>query len=101
MRLHGKLAVISGASRGIGKSIARLLAHHGASTILLGRESRTLEATRNSLASVVGQSHGSHQIDVSKPNDWDNLIKEIPTPDILINAAGKLSIVYRAITDMD
>lgn len=90
MRLHGKLAVISGASRGIGASIARTLAQRGASTVLLGRQLETLERTRQSLVCNLddNQTHKAFPLDVARPEEWDALIKEISTPDILVNVAG-------------
>lgn len=43
MKLKGKVAIITGATAGIGKSIAYLFAEEGASTILIARRKERLE----------------------------------------------------------
>lgn len=45
-KLFGKVAVITGASMGIGEAIANLFARHGAQVVLLSRDSARLEAAR-------------------------------------------------------
>ena len=48
LRLHGKVAVVTGGSRGIGYAIARTLAAEGCSVVITGRRAATLtkSATR-------------------------------------------------------
>lgn len=45
-KLVGKVAVITGASMGIGEAIAKIFARHGAQVVLLSRDSARLEAAR-------------------------------------------------------
>ena len=46
MDLNGKVAVITGASMGIGEAIAKLFAGHGANVVLLSRDAERAEAAR-------------------------------------------------------
>jgi NAD(P)-dependent dehydrogenase (short-subunit alcohol dehydrogenase family) len=48
--LGGKVAVVTGASRGIGAALASALAHAGAAVGLLGRDAQALAATQAALA---------------------------------------------------
>ncbi len=48
--LGGKVAVVTGASRGIGGALASALAHAGAAVALLGRDTQALSATQAALA---------------------------------------------------
>ncbi|MFI8090671.1 SDR family oxidoreductase [Streptomyces sp. NPDC086080] len=47
--LHGRTAVVTGAARGIGAAMARVLVERGATVALLGREESTLAEVRDSL----------------------------------------------------
>jgi uncharacterized protein len=46
-KLSGKVAVVTGASMGIGEAIARVFADHGANVVLLSRDAGRAEAARN------------------------------------------------------
>ena len=50
-RLEDKIAVVTGASKGIGKAIALALAHEGASVLVTARTTQAIEA----LADQIGQ----------------------------------------------
>jgi len=54
--LKGKNAIITGASRGIGESIAHLLAKQGAFCILVSRKSEDLEVVENAIKSKGGSA---------------------------------------------
>jgi NAD(P)-dependent dehydrogenase (short-subunit alcohol dehydrogenase family) len=47
--LEGKVAIVTGASRGIGEAIARALSDHGARTVLASRKQETLEEVARSI----------------------------------------------------
>jgi gluconate 5-dehydrogenase len=64
--LHGRRALITGASRGLGRAIAQALAEAGADLILVGRERENLEQARKEL-SATGVRIESLQGDISTP----------------------------------
>lgn len=55
-RLHGKVAIITGAGRGIGKAIALAYAKEGASVCCAARSSEQIEETARQIAKAGGQS---------------------------------------------
>ena len=81
--LDGKTALVTGASRGIGRAIAAELAAAGAS-VVLGYRSGQEEA--ESLAAEIGGR--AVQADVSSPEDARRLVEEAGDLDILVNNAG-------------
>ena len=81
--LDGKLALVTGASRGIGRAIAVELAHAGA-TLVLGHRSGTEEA--EALAAELGAR--TVQADVSSAEDARRLVEEAGDIDVLVNNAG-------------
>ena len=86
--LKGKKALITGASGGIGKEIARTLDSFGAEICISGRNSEEL----NSLNNTVNQECKIITCDLTKDNDITNLVKEaeegLGQIDILVNNAG-------------
>ncbi len=52
IHVEGKVAIVTGASRGIGESIARVLAQSGASVMLASRKQEGLEAARERMLSA-------------------------------------------------
>ena len=81
--LEGKLALVTGASRGIGRAIATELAAAGAE-LVLGYRSGKDEA--DELASRLGAR--AIQADVSSPGDAKRLVEEAGDVDVLVNNAG-------------
>jgi 3-oxoacyl-[acyl-carrier protein] reductase len=81
--LEGKAALITGASRGIGRAIAAELAAAGA-TVVVGYRSGADEA--NALASELGGR--AVQADVSSAEDAARLVADAGDLDILVNNAG-------------
>jgi 3-oxoacyl-[acyl-carrier protein] reductase len=81
--LEGKNALVTGASRGIGRAIAAELARAGAN-VVVGYRSGKDEAEE--LASEIGGR--AVQADVSSPEDARRLVEEAGDVDILVNNAG-------------
>ena len=81
--LEGKTALVTGASKGIGKAIATELAAAGA-TVVVGYRSGKDEA--EALATELGGS--AIQADVSSAEDAKRLVEEAGDLDILVNCAG-------------
>jgi 3-oxoacyl-[acyl-carrier protein] reductase len=90
--LANKTALVTGASRGIGKAIAIALAEAGANVAVNYRE-RKKEADETVAAiKYLGRKSVAVQADVSKSQDVANLIKQVEavlgSVDILVNNAG-------------
>ncbi len=81
--LEGKTALVTGASRGIGRAIAVELARAGASVVVGYRSGRD---EGEALATEIGGR--AVQADVSQPDDAARLVQEAGDLDILVNNAG-------------
>jgi len=81
--LEGKTALVTGASKGIGRAIAEELARAGAS-VVVGYRSAQDEAEE--LASAIGGR--AVQADVSSPAEARRLVEEAGDVDVLVNNAG-------------
>jgi 3-oxoacyl-[acyl-carrier protein] reductase len=81
--LEGKNALVTGASRGIGRAIAVELANAGASVVV---GYRTGKDEAEALASEIGGR--AVQADVSSPDDAARLVEEAGDVDVLVNNAG-------------
>ena len=81
--LEGKTALVTGASRGIGRAIAAELASAGAKVVL---SYRTGAKEADALASEIGGK--AVQADVSDPASAAALVEEAGDVDILVNNAG-------------
>jgi 3-oxoacyl-[acyl-carrier protein] reductase len=81
--LAGKRALVTGASKGIGRAIAEELARAGA-TVVVGYRSGKDDAEQ--LASEIGGS--AVQADVSSSDDAKRLVDEAGDIDVLVNKAG-------------
>ncbi|MGE4430372.1 MAG: SDR family NAD(P)-dependent oxidoreductase [Sphingobium sp.] len=89
-RLTGKVAIITGAARGMGASHARIFAREGAKLVLTDLNAEGGEA----LAREIGEAAIFVAHDVTSPDAWEKLVAKavdhFGTIDILVNNAGIL-----------
>jgi 3alpha(or 20beta)-hydroxysteroid dehydrogenase len=87
-KLDGRVALITGGSRGQGEAEARLFVREGARVVLA--DVRGLEGEK--LAKALGQAARYEQLDVTKPADWARVVRGIEAGegrlDVLVNNAG-------------
>ena len=90
-RLDGKVAVVTGASSGLGVAFAQALAQAGADVVLGARRSERLSDT-GALIEAEGRNFAALKTDVTKPEDCTALIavaiERFGRVDILVNNAG-------------
>ncbi|MBT8490763.1 MAG: SDR family oxidoreductase, partial [Deltaproteobacteria bacterium] len=89
--LKGKVALITGASRGIGKACALALAEEGCNVAICARNKETLDEAAEEIRTR-GTEVLAVQADVTKSDDNKNFIsqalKKFGRIDILVNNAG-------------
>lgn len=89
--LKGRVAVVSGASSGIGRHMAVTLARAGAQVIGMARRAEGLQSLVNEIADQGGRAEAIG-VDLSAEDNWSRLAEAATemfgAPDILVNAAG-------------
>ena len=99
MRLQDRIAIVTGSTSGIGKSIAIGFAREGAAVVVCGRRE---ELAKSIAADLVGEGHRATAIrlDVTDPESIDNLVNkvlgEFGKIDILVNNSGISPVWKRA-----
>ncbi|MDG3087624.1 3-oxoacyl-ACP reductase FabG [Vibrio hannami] len=88
MTLEGKIALVTGASRGIGRSIAELLVERGATVI----GTATSENGAAAISEYLGENGKGMALNVTQPESIESVLKaineEFGAIDILVNNAG-------------
>ena len=87
LRVDGQVALVTGAGRGIGATIARYLAEAGAEVILLSRTLSELQTVAQQITDAGGRASIRH-CDVTDAKALRAIIDELPRLDILVNNAG-------------
>jgi hypothetical protein len=90
LNLRGRTALITGASKGIGRAIADVLAREGCNLILVSRTAADLEAARNDIAASHNVMVVTHALDLSTSAAVDRLAAAHPDINILVNNAGAI-----------
>ena len=87
MRLSGKIALVTGGSRGIGFATAKILSENGATVIITAKNQERLEKSTSEIPNVIGIT-----ADIRNKNDVKNVVSKIVEKfgklDILVNNAG-------------
>ena len=89
--IHGKVALVTGASSGLGDHFSRTLASHGATVVAAARRTDRLDALVIEIAKAGGSAIAVH-LDVTSRESVDAAFEQatrtVGTPDIVINNAG-------------
>lgn len=99
MRLDGKVAIVTGGGRGIGKAIAGRFAHEGARVMIAELDADVGQQAAEELTRA-GKTASFRRTDVSEPDHVQPLLRETVNEfgglDILINNAAIASFPFRA-----
>jgi len=94
--LTGKVAIVTGAGRGIGRAIALGLAEHGADVIVSARTKTEIESTAGEIKKL-GRKALALVLDMTRVDQFDayvsKVLKEFGHIDILVNNAGTAFII--------
>ncbi|HEY1347637.1 MAG TPA: SDR family NAD(P)-dependent oxidoreductase, partial [Streptosporangiaceae bacterium] len=87
LQLAGRVAFITGASKGIGRAVAGQLAHEGADVVITARTGEPLEAAAKQIAAETGQAVVPMAGDMSVTQDVQRCV------DATLARFGKIDIL--------
>jgi len=90
LNLHGKTALVTGASKGIGLAVAKALAAEGCNLHLAARGKETLEGAREAIRKRHQVAVALHPLDLSRSESVGRLAESCRDVDILVNNAGAI-----------
>ena len=88
--LRGRKALVTGASKGIGRACAEVLAEEGVDVALVSRTAADLERARAEIAGKHNVGVRVFALDLSDSGNVDRLAAECADIDILVNNAGAI-----------
>ena len=86
--LSGKKGIVCAASKGLGRAVAKSLAHEGVNLVINARSSDSLEQTAKGIRSETGVDVVPIAADITTEAGREAVLAACPDPDILINNAG-------------
>jgi NAD(P)-dependent dehydrogenase (short-subunit alcohol dehydrogenase family) len=102
--LTGRVAFVTGGTRGIGRAVVSTLAAAGADVVVVSRKAEACERTVAEVAEEFGRRAYALPANVSRWADCDRVVEEAYAAagrvDILVNNAGS-SLLYDDVTDID
>jgi NAD(P)-dependent dehydrogenase (short-subunit alcohol dehydrogenase family) len=109
VRMDGRVAVITGASTGLGLAMAKEFAASGGSVAILARKADVLATAKAEVQKAAGKSNGrfeAYSCDVSKAEPiaetWKKIEADFGKVDILVNNAGiSHAKPFETVTDAD
>jgi 3-oxoacyl-[acyl-carrier protein] reductase len=109
VRMDGRVAVITGASTGLGLAMAKEFAASGGSVAILARKAEALATAKAEVQKAAGKSNGrfeAYSCDVSKAepiaDTWKKIEADFGKVDILVNNAGiSHAKPFETVTDAD
>ena len=99
----GKVALVTGAGRGIGRAIAIALARAGCEVVITARSIDQLTAVRREISAFQGVARAI-QADLTRDDDIESLVQSCGPVDFLINNAGwgrRAAVVRAKVEDWD
>jgi NAD(P)-dependent dehydrogenase (short-subunit alcohol dehydrogenase family) len=88
--LRGKKALVTGASKGIGRACAEALAEEGCDIVLVSRTAADLDAAKAAIAGRYNVAVRVFALDLGDSRNVDRLAAECPDTEILVNNAGAI-----------
>ena len=104
-RLAGKIAIITGAARGMGEASARLFVRHGARVVLVDKRDDLGRAVAESIDESQPGAARYLSADITDPANWrtvlDATIETYGAPNVLLNNAGIIRVQPLLETDLE